>query len=100
MLRQLHRLHNAAVGAQAGEHHAGGLHRLPVVVVKLKPVAMALVDQVLAVALSQLGADFTLQGKLPSPQGAALVPVLVLAGHVVYDLVQALWGRTPRSWRL
>ncbi len=90
VLGDLHRFHDPAVGGGAAEDHAGSFHGFPVVVVELIAVAVALGDQLLAVALHHLGAGLDLAGIAAQPKGAALVDVLVLVGHEVDDLVQAV----------
>ena len=85
---ELHDLDEPAVGRLAGQDHAGALQRRAVLVVDLEPVAVALVDDLLAVGLGGLRARRELRRVQPQPHRAALVLQLALIGHEVDDRVR------------
>ena len=89
---QLHRLHQTAVRAGAGNDQTGVLHLLPEVVVELVAVAVTLPDLGLAVALGHLGAGGHGAGVLAQTHGAALGDVALLVGHEGDDVVLAVRG--------
>ena len=84
---QLDDLDEAAVRRLAGQHHARGLERLAVAVVHLEAVAMALVDDLLAVDRGGLRAGRQ-PGRIEAEaHRAALVLHVALVGHEVDDRV-------------
>ncbi len=84
---QLDDLDQPAVGRLAGQHHAGRLERLAVAVVDLEAVAMALVDDLLAVDRGRLRAGRQLGRVEAEAHRAALVLHVALVGHEVDDRV-------------
>ena len=84
---QLDDLDQPAVGRLPGQHHAGRLERLAVPVVHLEAVAVALVDDLLAVDRGGLRAGRQLGRIEAEAHRAALVLHLALVGHEVDDRV-------------
>ena len=87
MVAQLDDLDEPAVGRLAGQDHPGRLEGLAVAVVDLEPVAVALVDELLAVDRGCLRAGRQAGRVEPEPHRPALVLELALVGHEVDDLV-------------
>src|SRR5918999_1361837 len=85
MAGQLDHLHQPLVGRGAGAHQPGVLEALAQVVVHLVAVAVALVDDCLAVDLAGAGALVELDRIGPQSHGAAHVPHFLLLGQQVDD---------------
>ena len=84
---QLDDLDEPPVGRLAGQEHAGRLERLAVAVVHLEAMAMALVDDLLAVDRRRLGAGGQLGRVEAEAHRAALVLHVALVRHEVDDRV-------------
>ena len=87
MVPELDDLDQPAVGRLPGQDHAGRLERLAIAVVHLEAVAMALVDDLLAVDRGGLRAGRQLRRVEAEAHRAALVLHLALVGHEVDDRV-------------
>ena len=83
MVAQLDDLDQPPVGRLAGQHHAALLERLAVVVADLEAVAVALVDDLVAVGLGGLRAGRQPRRVEAQAHRAALVLHLALVGHEV-----------------
>ena len=87
VVAQLDDLDEAAVGRHAGQEHARALEGLAVAVVHLEPVAVPLVDDLLAVHRAGLRARQQLGRVEAEAHRAALVLEVPLVGHEVDDRV-------------
>ena len=87
VVRDLHDLHQAAVGRLSCQSHALGLHICPVVVVELKAVAVTLGDLRRAVQRITVGILGQHAGVLAQTHGAALFRHVHLVGHQGNDRV-------------
>ncbi len=85
MVGQLDHLHQALVGGEARNHEAAFHKRVAVGVVHLEAMAMALVNDGLAVGPCRAGAGHHLAGVGAQAHGAALVFHVLLLGHEVND---------------
>ena len=83
MVRQLDDLDQAAIGRLTGQHHARTLERRAIAVVHLEPVAVSLVDDLLAVDRRGLRARGEARRIQTQPHRAALVLHVALVGHEV-----------------
>ena len=83
MVLELDDLDEPAIRRLAGQQHAGGLERLAVAIVDLEAVAMALVDDLLAVDGGSLRAGREPGRVEPEAHRPALVLELALVGHEV-----------------
>ena len=90
MSRQLHHLHDVVVRGTAAEHDARLLQRVAVIIVHFKAVAVALIDEMLAVDLLRHGAGQDLAGISAQAHGAAQLLHFLLLRHQVNDMVGAL----------
>ena len=80
---QLDDLDEPAVRRLTAQEHPGGLERLAVAVVHLEPMAVPLVDDLLAVDRSRLRAGRQPRRVQPQPHRPALVLHVALVGHEV-----------------
>ena len=85
--RDFNGFHQAPVRGKSGEAEARRLESVPVLIGKLVAVAVALADFFLFIALGNPGIRPEHAGVFAQAQGAALVDLVVLAGHVVDYLV-------------
>ena len=85
MVGQLDHLHQALVGGEARNHETPFHKGVAIGVVHLVAVAVALVDDGLAVGRCRAGAGHHLAGIGPEAHGAALVFHVLLLGHEVDD---------------
>ena len=90
VIRQFHRFYDAPVRRSATQHHAVLGDDFTVIVVKFIAVAMALVNERLAVAGLQQSAGHNLAGIAAQAHGAAEGNIAILIGHEVDDRVRAI----------
>ena len=88
VVAQLDDLDQAAIGRHARQEHARALEGLAVAVVHLEPVAVTLVDDLLAVDRARLRARQQLGRVQAQAHRAALVLEVALVGHEVDDRVR------------
>ena len=87
MVRQLDHFNDMLVRRYTGEQHSLLLHLFPVIVIEFISVAVALVNELLAVFAICLGADIQNTGILPQPHGAAPLVHIPLVRHQIDDVV-------------
>ena len=89
ILWQLDCLNDETVRRPAADHHAVGLHEIKIIVIEFIAVAMALTDQIGAIAAVHQRIRLDSAGISAKPHGAAFFDLIVLSGHEVNDQIPA-----------